>query len=107
MKKFPINSITVEVEALGGEVTLTEFTQEYRVQCSKDNEFDTPVNGLVNAGLTREQSLILGEGVAKAIYEAVVELTYPNVMAELKRLQESGDYTPPTEEDEEESKKNS
>ena len=107
MKKFPINSITIDIEALGGEITLTEFTQEYRVQCGKEEGFDTPINGLQNAGLTKEQVLSLGEGVAKAIYEEIVELTYPNVMAELKRLKEEGEYKEPTEEEIKESKKNS
>lgn len=106
MKKFPINSITVDVEALGGEVTLTEFTQEYRYKCTKDDTYDNPINGLVNAGLTQEEALKLGEGVAKAIYGEIVELTYPNAVAELKALQEAGEYVPPTDKDLEEAKKN-
>ena len=107
MKKYPINKITVDVEALGGEIELTEFTQEYRVLCGKTEGYDTPLNGLINAGLTEEQVLSLGERVATALYEDVVELTYPNMMEELKRLQEAGEYIPPTEEEIEESKKNS
>jgi len=106
-KDYPIKKITVNVEALGGEVTLTEFKQNYRVACGEDKTYDTPINGLQNAGLTEEQVLELGEGVAKDLYEAVVELTYPNVMAEIKKLQEEGNYTPPTEEEMEQAKKNS
>lgn len=107
MKKFPINKIVVDVEALGGEVTLTELTQVYRVECNKDPKFDNPRNGLVNAGLTNEQVDLLGERVATALYEEVVELTYPNATAELKAQMEAGTYVAPTEDETEESKKNS
>lgn len=107
MKKFPINKITVDVEALGGEISLNEFTQEYRVQCSKDPEHDTVSNGLENAGLSKEQVMGLGEGVARALYDEVVELTYPDAVAELKALKESGEYKEPTDEEKEEAKKNS
>ena len=47
MNKYPINKVTVDVEVLGGELTLTEFTQEYRVLTTKDPSFDTPVNGFL------------------------------------------------------------
>lgn len=107
MKKFPIRKITVEVEALGGKVILSEFTQAYRVQCNEDQDFDTPWNGLINAGLTEEQVGKLGEGVAGDLYREVVELTYPNAMKRLKELQESGEYEPPTEKEIEDAKKNS
>ena len=107
MKKFPINKIVVDVEVLGGEITLTELTQEHRVECNKDREYDTPRNGLLCAGLTNEQVDKLGEGVLIALYEEVIDLTYPNARKELKALEEAGNYTPPTEEEAEESKKNS
>ncbi len=107
MKKFPINKIIVDVEALGGKVELCELNQEYRVNCNNDNTFDTPRNGLINAGLTEEQVNILGERVAQALYEEVVTLTYPNAVEELKAMMESGTYVPPTEEEKEISKKNS
>ena len=106
MNKYPINKVTVDVEVLGGELTLTEFTQEYRVLTTKDPSFDTPFNGLLNAGLSEEQCLMLGEGVAKALYQEVVELTYSDELAQLKLLQESGEYVAPTEAEIEESKKN-
>lgn len=107
MKKFPMNKVVVDVEALGGEITLYEFTQVYRVQCNNDSEFDNPTNGLLNAGLTQEQTDKLSERTARALYEEVVELTYPNATAELKKLMESGEYTEPTDDEVEESKKNS
>ena len=106
MNKYPINTITVDVEALGGKITLNEFTHEYRVKTTKDQMFDTPFNGLLNAGLTEEQCLKLGETVLKALYQEVVELTYADELKQLKELKESGKYKEPTEEEIEESKKN-
>jgi len=107
LKKFPINSITVDVEALGGATILTEFTQEYRVKCNEDREYDTPVNGLLNAGLTQEQVEKLGQNVVVALYEEVIDLTYPNQRNELQAMIDSGEYKEPTEDEIEESKKNS
>lgn len=107
MKKFPINKIEVDVEALGGVITLTEFTQAYRVACNADKGFDTPRNGLINAGLTEEQVDKLGENVTIALYNEVVDLTYPNAREELQKLIDSGEYTPPTDEEREDVKKNS
>lgn len=107
MKKFPMNKVIVDVEALGGEITLYELTQVYRVTCNKDSAYDTPRNALINAGLTEDQVDKLGERVARALYEEVIELTYPNATAELKALMESGEYKEPTEDEVEESKKNS
>lgn len=107
MKKFPINSITVEVEALGGEITLNELNQRYRVQCNKDKTFDNPRNGLINAGLTEDQVDLLGERVAVALYDEVVELTYPNARAELEQMIKNGTFKKPTKDEQDESKKNS
>ncbi len=107
MKKYPELTIDVEVEALGGVVTLKEFTQEYRVLCNNDKSFDTPRNALMMHGLTEEQVNKLGESVAKALYEEIIDLTYPNAREQLEKLIEDGEYTPPTEDEIEESKKNS
>ena len=106
MKKYPINTVTVDVEALGGEIELSEFTQEYRVLIAKDPAFDTPTNGLMNAGLTKEQCMKLGNNVAKGLYQEVVELTYVDELAQLKQLKELGEYVEPTKDELEESKKN-
>lgn len=107
MKKFPINLITVDIEALGGETTLSEFTQAYRVECNKDRKYDTPRNGLINAGLTEEEFNLLGEQVAIALYNEVIDLTYPNARKELQDKIDAGEYEEPTEDEVEESKKNS
>lgn len=107
MKKFPINKIEVEVEALGGVVTLFELTQEYRVLCNKDKSFDTPRNALLMHGLTEDQVNKLGERVAEALYEEIIDLTYPHARKQLQEMIEKGEYTPPTEDEIEESKKNS
>ena len=107
IKKFPINSTIVDVEALGGTITLNEFTQEYRVKCNKDHDYDTPTNGLLNAGLTQEQINKLGQNVIVALYEEVIDLTYPNARKELQAQIDSGEYKEPTEDEVEESKKNS
>lgn len=105
MKKYPKNRITVDVEALGGEVTLTELTQGYRYESNANPELDTPRLGLINAGLTEDQINLLGERVLIDLYDEVVELTYPNARAELQRLIDEGLYTPPTDNEKEESKK--
>lgn len=102
-----MNTMTVFIESLDREVVLNELTQEYRIKSSKDDGFDTPLNALINAGLSKEDALKIGQNVAKAIYQDIVELTYPEQVAEIKRLQESGEYTPPTKEDIAKSKKNS
>lgn len=107
MKKFPINKIDVDVEALGGKIVLTELTQAYRVKCNDDKSFDTPRNGLINAGLTEEQVDLLGERVAVALYEEVIDLTYPNLRKEVDEMIASGTYKEPTAEEIEEAKKNS
>lgn len=107
MKKFPINTVTVDVEALGGEVTLNELTTAYRVECNKDSTYDTPRNALINAGLTGEEVDMLGERVLVALYEEVIDLTYPNAREQLKAEMEAGNFTEPTEEEITDSKKNS
>ena len=107
MIKFPKNSITVDIEALGGATTLTELTLEYRVLCNEDTTYDSPMNGLQDAGLTKEQVLKLGENTSIAVYKAVVDLTYPNARAELERMIADGTYKPPTKEQEKKAKKNS
>lgn len=107
MKKFPINTIIVDIEALGGEVTLNELTQEYRVKCHQDKRYDTPSNGLLNAGLTQEQINKLGERVAIAVFEAVIDLTYPNAREDMQKMIDSGEYKEPTVLESEELKKNS
>jgi len=99
--------MTVDVEALGGEITITELTQEYRVECNEDQLYDTPMNGLLNAGLTQEQINKLGQNTVTALYEEVIDLTYPNAREELEKLIKDGTYKEPTKEEIEESKKNS
>ncbi len=106
MKKYPINKITVEVEALGGEVTLNELTVEYRDRCNKEPEYDTPANALINAGLSPEQVAKLGENVAIALMNEVIDLTYPGVREEMKRMVEDGTYQKPSAEEKEKVKKN-
>jgi len=106
MKKFPINSVEVDVEALGGKIVLTELTQAFRVQCNNDKSFDTPRNGLVNAGLTEDQVDLLGERVAVALYEEVIDLTYPDLREEVNEMIASGTYKAPTNDEIEEAKKN-
>ncbi len=69
--------------------------------------YDTPTNGLINAGLTEGQVGMLGEKVAIALYTEVVELTYPNAIKRLKEMKESGEYKEPTEFEIKQAKKNS
>ena len=106
MKKFPINKVEVDVEALGGAITLTELTQVYRVECNNDSEFDTPVNALLNAGLTFDQISLLGEQVIVGLYNEVIDLTYPNARKELQQQISSGEYKPSTPDEELNAKKN-
>lgn len=107
MKKYPINKIVVDVEALGGEIELRELTQRYRVMCNQDKSHDTPTNALINAGLTEEQVGELGQNIVPALYELVIDLTYPNARQELEKMIKAGTFVEPTEEEQEESKKNS
>lgn len=106
MKKYPINSVVIDVEALGGEIKLSEFTQEYRVMIAKDPTFDTHVNGLINAGLTKEQCMKLTPRVLKDLYQDAVELTYADELKYLQELKDAGQYVEPTKDEIEESKKN-
>ena len=62
---------------------------------------------MLHAGITEEQVDKIGERTARLIYNEIVELTYPGQFSELQRMIEEGEYTPPTEEEIEESKKNS
>lgn len=106
MRKFPIKTITVDVEALGGKVTIHELTIEFRDKCNDDPTFDTPRNGLLGAGLSEDQVKCLGENVAIELYNEVIDLTYPNMREKLESMLKDGTYTPPSEEDVEKSKKN-
>jgi hypothetical protein len=106
MLKFPTNKIKVEVEALGGVVELSELTIDYRDKCNKDKSFDTPKNVLLNAGLTEDQVSKLGERVATELMNAVIDLTYPGVRAEMERMVADDTYKAPTDDEIEESKKN-
>jgi len=106
MKKFPSKKIELDIEALGGVITLTELTIEYRELCNQDPSYDNTTNGLINAGMTQEQVNKLGENVGKEIMNEVIDLTYPNMREKLQELIESGEYVPPTKTEKEESKKN-
>lgn len=106
MKKFPSNKLVIDVEALGGEVTLYELNQEYKVECNRDASFDTPHNALLNIGFKEEDILKLGQRVIVDIYKEIIDLTYPNVRAELEQQIKDGTFEEPSEEDVEESKKN-
>ena len=104
-KSYPINKFTADIEVLGGEITLTELTQDFRDHCNDDSGFDTPRNALINAGLTEDQVDKLGVNVIVAIYNDIVDFTYPNMREEYEKMISEKDYTPPTEEEIEDSKK--
>ena len=106
MIKFPINKIEVDIEALGGKIILTELTTEYRDLCNDNQSHDNPKNGLINAGLSEDQYHKMGEQTAIAVYNAVVDLTYPNAREKLKEMMESGEYVPPSTDEVKDSKKN-
>ena len=101
-----MKKVVVDVEALGGKITLYELTQEYRVECNEDDTFDTPTNGLLNAGLTLEQIHKLGQHTVVSLYEEVIDLTYPNARVELENMIKDGTFKLPTDKEKEESKKN-
>jgi hypothetical protein len=106
VKKYPIKKIKVDIEVLGGVIELSELTTKHKDLCNDNPEYDTPKNGLINAGLTEEQFDLLGEGVARELMNDVIDLTYPNMRQKLNELIEKGEYTPPSDEEIEESKKN-
>ncbi len=106
MMKFPTKRLEVDVEALGGVIHLNEFTIMYRDKCNEDRDFDTPKNGLIDAGLTEEQVMKLGEQTAIDLYTAVVDFTYPKLREQIQTMIDDGTYVEPTEEEQEESKKN-
>jgi len=106
MKKYPIKRVVVDIEALGGEVELTELSIRYREMCNQDRSFDTPRNALLDAGLTNEQIDLLGDGVANELMKELIDLTYPELRENMERLIASGEYEPPTEAQMEEAKKN-
>ena len=104
-KSYPIKKFTLNIEALGEEIVLTELTQDYRDHCIDNPEDDTPKNALLSVGMTEEQYKKLGVSLIPEIYGDLVDFTYPNMREEYEKMIAEEDYKEPTEEEVEESKK--
>lgn len=96
----------VTVEELGREILVKELSMEYIDNANKSEDYDTMQRALTMCtDMTEAEYKKLGFNTCRAIYNIVIDLTYPGVREAREKEIEDGTYTPMNDDETEDLKK--